>query len=194
MIQYLVLLGALVNLTGTFAYLKDTLLGKTKPNRISWLMWTIAPFIATVAAISDGVRWAILPTFMAGFCPLLVLIASFINKKAYWKLEKFDYLCGLFSALALIFWIITKDPIVAIIFAIASDAFASVPTLTKAWKHPETETGISYVASMFSALTSFAAIKVWSFSGYGFGLYLVIINFLLASSIYHKKILRFGKK
>jgi hypothetical protein len=190
MIQYLVLLGAFVNLLGTFAYLKDTLSGKTRPNRVSWLMWTIAPFIATVAAISDGVKWAILPTFMAGFCPLLVFVASFINKKAYWKLEKFDYLCGLFSALALIFWAITKDPVIAIVFAIASDGFACIPTLVEAWRYPETETGISYVASIFNALTSFAAIRIWSFPGYGFGLYLFIANSLFTFSIYRKKLIK----
>ena len=33
-------------------------------------------------------------TFMAGFGPLLVLIASFRTEKAYWKLEGIDYLFG----------------------------------------------------------------------------------------------------
>ncbi|MEI7919425.1 MAG: hypothetical protein WCH65_04430 [bacterium] len=49
--------------------------------------------IATVAALSDGVRRAVLPVFISGFGPFLVFISSFINKKAYRKLEKSDYVC-----------------------------------------------------------------------------------------------------
>jgi len=190
-IQYLVLLGALVNLLGCLAYLKETFRGETKPNRVSWLIWFIAPLIATAAALSNGVRWAVVPTFMAGFGPLIVFIASFASKKAYWKLMRIDYICGLFSILALIFWAITKDAVVAIWFSIASDGFAVIPTVTKAWKYPETETGLAYMSGLFSALTSFAAIKVWNFSGYGFAVYLVVANTILILSVYHKKLLRF---
>jgi hypothetical protein len=187
MIQYLVLVGAGVALFGTLTYLKNTLRGATKPNRVSWLMWSVAPLIAAVAAFSDGVRWAVLPVFLAGFGPLIIFFASFLNKNSYWKLEKFDYLCGVFSVLALVFWAITKDPVVAIIFSIASDGFACVPTVIKAWKYPKTETGLAYITGLFSALTSFAAVKVWIFSEYAFALYLVIANSILAFAIYRKK-------
>jgi len=70
MLQYLVFLGAAVNIWGAFFYIRDTLRGETKPNRATWLMWSIAPLIATVAALSQGVGWAVLPVLMAGFGPL----------------------------------------------------------------------------------------------------------------------------
>jgi hypothetical protein len=189
-LQYLVLVGAIVNLVGITSYIKETLRGKTKPNRISWLLWSIAPLIATAAAFSDGVRWSVLPVFISGFGPLLVLLASFINKKSYWKLEKFDYLCGLFSILALVLWVITKEPAIAIIFAIASDGFAAIPTLIKLWKYPETETADAYTAGLFSSLTSFVAIKVWSFTSVAFPVYLVIMNSFLILAIYGKRIFK----
>ena len=73
MLQYLVLVGAIVNIIGAFSYIKNTLRGLTKPNKITWLMWTIAPIIATVAALSKGVGWIVLPVFMAGLVPLWFL-------------------------------------------------------------------------------------------------------------------------
>lgn len=190
MIQYLVILGALVNFLGSLAYLIKTIKGKTKPNRVSWLLWTVAPMIAAVAAFSNGVRWAVLPVFMSGFTPLMILAASFVNKKSYWKLEKFDYGCGLFSVLALIIWAVTKDPVIAIIFSILSDGFAAIPTVIKAWKFPDTESASIYAVGVFSALTSFAAVKTWTFSEYGFAIYLVISNLSIIFSIYHEKILK----
>lgn len=189
MLQYLVFLGAAVNMYGAFAYIRDTVRGKTKPNRVTWLMWAVAPLIATVAALSNGVGWAVLPVFMAGFVPLLVFIASFINPNSYWKLGALDYVCGLFSALALVLWGITKEPNIAIVFAIASDGLAAFPTLVKSWKHPETESAIVYTTGLFNALTSFAAIKLWGFSELAFPIYLVIATSSLTVAVWREKIL-----
>jgi hypothetical protein len=79
---------------------------------------------------------------------------------------------------------------VAIVFAIASDASAAIPTLIKAWKHPETETVDVYTTGLFNALTSFAAIKVYGFSAYAFPTYLVVINSFLIFSVWQKKLMR----
>jgi len=188
MLQYLVLLGAAINATGSARYIRDTLRGTTKPNRVTYLMWGIAPLIATAAAVSKGVTWAALPIFMSGFCPMLVFISSFANRDAYWKLGALDYLCGVFSALALIFWLITDQPAIAILLAIMSDGLAALPTLIKTWSYPETETGISYVLAFVSASTSFAAVRHWTFVECGFAIYLVILSAALSISVYRRKL------
>ncbi len=178
MLQYLVIVGATAQLLGIGSYIINTVRGKTRPNRVTWILWALAPMIASVAALSDGVRWAILPVFMAGFGPLLVLIASFLNPRSYWKLQPFDYLCGLFSVLALVLWAITKQPEVAIIFSILSDGLAAVPTLTKAWSHPETESVGPFVGGLLSQMTSFFAIQTWTMTSFAFPVYLVSINLM----------------
>ena len=190
LIQYVVILGALVQLLGVVSYIKETVRGNTKPNRVTWLMWSVAPLIGSIAAFSDGVRWAALPVFTSGFFPLLVFIASFVNPKSYWELKKFDYLCGLCSALALLLWGITKEPIVAILFAIASDGFAATPTLIKSWRRPETETLDVYTASLFSVMTSFLAMKTWSFAEYAFPAYLTILNLCLIFAISRRRFVK----
>ncbi len=188
MLRYLVLAGAAVQLIGIFSYAKETLRGNTKPNRVTWLMWFVAPSIATLAALADGVTWAALPVFMSGFGPLIVFIVSFVNPRSYWKLERFDYLCGLCSVLALMIWDITREPFIAILFAIASDGFAAVPTLVKSLNYPETETVHAYTTGLFNALTSFAAVVTWNFSSYAFPAYLVVLNVLLIFAIYRRKL------
>jgi hypothetical protein len=128
---------------------------------------------------------------MSGFSPFLIFTASFIAKKAYWKLTSFDYVCGVLSGLALVLWYVTKDPNVAIAFAIASDGLAAIPTLTKAWNHPETESAWPFIVGVFNALTSFGAATMWTFSEYAFPMYLIAINVMLSLSVYHKKIVSF---
>lgn len=188
MLEYLVIIAAFVSLSAAIIYIRSMFKANTVPNRVTWLMWAIAPLIATAAAISNGVNWAVLPVFMSGFCPLLIFIASFFTRKAYWKLAKIDYICGVLSGLALLLWYITNEANLAIIMAIASDAFAGIPTILKAWSKPETESIWPYLTGVFAPMTSFAAATAWTFSEIAFPAYLVVINVLMLITIYHKKI------
>lgn len=193
MLQYIVLVGAGIQLIGMSFYAKATISGEAKPNKVTWLMWSLAPLIGSAAAFYDGVRWAVLPVFMSGFGPLLVFIASFLNSKSYWKLGKFDYLCGIFSILALVLWGITKEPLVAIIFSIVSDGFAAVPTLIKSWKHPDTESVEAYTAGLLGTLTSFFALKTFSISELAFLIYLTLLYLLLIIAVYSGRLKKIKK-
>ena len=139
-------------------------------------MWSLAPFIATAASLSDGGRWEVLPVFMSGFCPFMIFVASFVNKDATWELHWFDYACGGASFLALFLWTITRDPTIAIVLAILADGLAALPTMKKSWSHPETETSLTYLAASLAASTSFLAISDWRFNEYAFPVYLVTLG------------------
>lgn len=185
----IVLLAAssLISVVGALAYIRDIFRGTTKPNRVSWLFWGVAPLIGVAASFVDGARWALLPVFLSGFFPLLIFAVSFIAKNGYWKLTRFDYICGLLAALALILWAITKNPIVAIVFAILADFAAALPTLLKAWKHPETETGSAFIAANIALLLGLPAIASGRISEYAFSAYLILINSMLIIAVYHKR-------
>src|SRR3989344_5670133 len=100
----LVFAGATVNIIGTWSYFRGTLRGTTQPNRVSWFFWTLSTFIAAFAGFSAGVGWGVLPIFVGATLCLLILFASFVNPRAYWKLGPIDYICGLFAFLALALW------------------------------------------------------------------------------------------
>lgn len=184
MLHYLVLVGAFVQLVGVLLYIKEIFHGTTKPNQVTWLMWSVAPLIGSIAAFSNGVTWAVIPVFMAGLSPFLVFLASFLSKQSYWKLNGFDYLCGLFSILALILWGVTGEPLLAILFAIISDAFAAIPTILKSWNHPESESSSTYIASLFGVLTTFLALNTFSLSELAFPIYLILLNLSILWAIY----------
>jgi hypothetical protein len=175
-IEHIVFIGAFIQLIGGLVYVRDTLSGRNKPNRVTWFLWFLAPMIATAVALYDGVGWVVLPVFMTGFIPLLVFVASFFNKDSYWKLTKFDYYCGFFSVSALFFWLIIDDPVLAITAALLADGLAALPTLSKAWKFPETETISAYGATLFSVSLGLLTINAWMPSEYLFSVYLIILN------------------
>ncbi len=183
----LVLFGVALSIVAHFSYIKDTVRGDTKPNRVSWLMWSIAPLIASGAALTNGVRWAAIPTLGEALISLAVFFASFVNPRAYWKLRSFDYVCGTLSCVALVMWLAMREPNLAIIFSIASDALATMPTIVKSWKSPESESGFVYIGALAATLTSFAGVQSGLFSEYAFPVFLVISNSALIFAVYRHR-------
>jgi hypothetical protein len=185
-----VIIGFILNLWGCAVYARDTIKGKTKPNRITWFMWTLAPTIAFVAEINKGVGLISIMTLSIGLGPLIVLLASFSSKKSYWKLRQTDYLCGLLSLLGLALWIIYRDANIAIVFSIAADIFAALPTLAKSYRHPETESVEAYWPTILNAGITLLAIDTWTVANYGFPIYTFIINVVFVAFIQFKLCLR----
>lgn len=180
------------NIAGTVSYLIAVLKGEAKPNKVTWFLWALAPLIAFAAQLVEGVGLVSLMTFAVGFGPLLVFLASFTNKKAAWKITKFDLFCGSISFLAIILWVITKDAFVALILSIVADAVACIPTLIKSWYHPETEEYKAYLFVAVSAFITLLTIKTWTFFNYGFPLWIFLIALVFVLFIKFKpgKIIR----
>lgn len=186
--EQIIWIGILINLFCTFWYIRSIFKSGTKPNLISWFVWMLAPFIGTFFALKAGAGFSVSGIFMAGFGPLIIIIFALLKKNAFWKIEKFDIVCGIFSIIALLIYIFTYNLNISIIFAILSDMLAGIPTIKKAWKHPETENPSTYIAGGFNNLLSLFVIREWIFSIYSFNIYLLIINIMITFAIYHKKI------
>ena len=184
--QNFVIVGAIIAAVGSLSYLVDTLKGKVKPNRVSFLLWSLAPLIAFFAEVKQGVGIQALMTFIVGFLPLTIFIASFVNKKAVWNLTGFDLMCGALSIIGLVLWFITKSGNIAIIFSILADGLAAMPTIVKSFNYPETESAWPYFASNISGILTLLTIKVWNLANIGFPLYIVLITLVIFSLVHFK--------
>lgn len=188
-VHWLVIFSGIISVVGSSAYVFDTLKGKTKPNRVTWFMWAAAPLIATGAALyASADIWVTLRTFLAGFMPLIILICSFVNKQSYWKLTKFDLACGVCSLLALFIWFFAESPTTAILLLAIGDGLAALPTISKAWKYPETETGFTFLMALLATLIIIPSIPVWNIQNSAFQIYLLVVNAVIVFSIYGKKL------
>lgn len=171
-----VIIGTLIGAAGSVAYLIDTAKGKIQPNRVSFLLWSLIPFIAFAAQIGQGVGLEALMTFSTGFLPLTVFIASFANKAAAWKITTFDLICGTLSLLGLALWWITREGNIAILFSILADALAAIPTLVKAYRYPSTEIAWPWLATAIGVILTLLTLPVFTFANSGFIWYILLLN------------------
>jgi hypothetical protein len=184
--QNFVIIGTLIGAAGALAYLWDTIKGKVRPNRVSFLLWAIAPMIAFAAQIKQGVGLESLMTFSTGFLPLLIFIASFTNINAEWKLTSFDVACGFLSVVGLILWLITKVGNVAIFFSIVADGLAALPTLIKAYKYPETEIAWPWLATCVGVTLTLLTLQEWTFANSGFIIYIFTLDLIIFTFVQFK--------
>lgn len=175
-------IAALINLIGSITYAIETLRGRTKPNRITWLLWSLIPSVAFLIEISDGKSLLIsLATLSTALGPFLVLLASFANKHAYWRITKFDIVCGLASVVAFSFFLSWKltgagASIIALGLSILADFLAGLPTLIKAYKFPETEHYSAYLLGTIAMVITLLTISNWTFINYGFPGFILMSN------------------
>ena len=185
--QLLVVVSVLLMVWGAYDYLRDTLAGKTKPNRVSWSLWALAPLISLGAAFDANADvWASIRVLVGGVVPAVIFLASFINKNSYWRLGRFDWFCGGLSLAALVFWQLADSPLVAVLLATAANTLATIPTLVKAWNYPETESRLIFITSFISAILIIPAIPVWTIANSAFQIGLMLTTGALLVAIYRK--------
>ena len=189
--SYFVIIGFFINILGQVGYIIQTLKGRNKPNRVTWFFFALIPFIALSAQIEEGVGIQALQTFVVGFGPAMIFLASFLNPKAIWKITKFDIGCGMIAALAIILWLATGKGALAVIFSIVADTFAAIPTIVKSWKAPETETSWIFLFAATNATLTLLTIKTYTFMNTAFAVYILATCLLLFSLIQFKLGLKF---
>ncbi len=149
-----VFLGALVSLSGSFVYIRDTWRGTTAPNRVTWSLWGLEPLLAFAVERQAHVGLASFMTLMIGVVPIVVVVVSFHDPQSVWRIGTFDIACGVISLMGLILWVFIDQPTIALVTFVAADAVAGLPTIRKSYLDPETESAWTFLSgAIFAAIT-----------------------------------------
>lgn len=186
--EYFIYIAASIRILAGLLYIKSILKGKTRPSAVSWLIWSVSPFIAFFAAtFSEGFKLASLVTLALGISPLLVFITASVTKNHLFKLTLPDLICGILAIISLICWLITKNPILTISFAILADLISTIPTLKKSYYYPDTEYAPTYSLAILAMSITLLANKETTSYSLIYPTYILLMNLLVASIIITRK-------
>lgn len=107
-------------------------------------------------------------------------------------LRGLDVTCYGLLLLDVIFWLTTKNTLLALHLTVLADLIAMFPTLAKTWHDPKSETPLFFIIGSIGPLVGVVAAGQLNYAIILFPLYLALINTLEVALIYRTKIFRQG--
>lgn len=149
------------------------------PNLVTWFLWGLTPMIAVAAQATGSPGPEVVVTFVLGLSPLVVTAVGLCTDRSASRLTPFTRGCAAASVLGIVLWQVTAEPAVAIACCIVADLLATLPTLQKALRDPESEYAPPYLLSVLAMTVTLGTVTHGDFTAYGFPLYMLSINVLL---------------
>jgi len=165
----------------TLPYIVNIVKGKTKPNIITWLTWTLLIAIAAVALFAAHQPQAAL--LLTGDALATFAVAIFGLGYGIARLDGFDIGCQIAALIGLGLWLVFNSPMIAVVATIVIDAIGTIPTLRHSWSHPEEETSSTFALGVVATICTLLSLKAYSVSAWLYPLYLLLSNALLVVTI-----------
>lgn len=164
-----------IAILAVFPYIKDILKRKTRPNTVSWSIWTLLLLISIFAQWSAGPSWSIILLIgdLIGTTTIVVLCVAGYGYGRYGQLE---WTCLALAILAIALWQTTKEPVLAISFAIVADALASLPTVVKAYRDPWSEHPTMWFLIALGAFFGILSTTIFDAPNLLFPAYIFLVN------------------
>ncbi len=137
-------------------YFRDIFKNKTKPHAFSWFIWGTFQLVTFFAQILNGAgagSWAV------GATAFLCLGVFFISlNRGERHITKFDWFCLAFGLVGVASWIVTNNPLGAVIIAVITDLLGFLPTFRKSFLKPWEETLVTYFGSFVAFSLAYLAL------------------------------------
>lgn len=168
-------------------YIRDIFRGKTKPERASWLIWSILGSISFFSQFAKGASYSLFMTGAQTVGDLFIFLLAI--KYGLGGLLKRDIIALTGAGAGLLFWYLTKEAAVALFIVIFIDAAGVILTIIKSYERPTTETVSSWVFTCLGGF--FACIAVGSFNfillAFPFYIFLASLAILVAIKLGFQK-------
>jgi hypothetical protein len=137
-------------------YIRDIFRHKTKPQRTTWLIFSVLGSIAFFSQLAEGATKSLWLPGAITFTVTCIFLLSL--KYGVGGFARKDYIVLTFAALGLLGWYLTDKAVIALYIVIAIDIAATMLTIEKAYRQPESETLISWALSSTAGVFAMLAV------------------------------------
>jgi hypothetical protein len=170
-------LATLVALVNYLPYLIGVVKQTLHPHAFSWIIFTVITATVSAAQFSEGAgagAWATGATAMTTF-----LIAGFALRNGGYRITRFDTVSLVGALVAIPVWIVSDNPLLAVLILTGIEALGFLPTYRKAWQHLHDESQLAFFLTILKYILALGAMQVYSFTTVLFPAALVVFSMLL---------------
>lgn len=169
------ILSGVIVLFGGPPYLIDILKGKTKPQRTTWLIWSVLGVTAFISQVQLGAHWSLVFAGMNALGNLIVFALSLKFGVGGWK--RGDVVALGIAAVGIVASLVTSTPLIALLGVIVADFAGTILTLEKTFRMPSSETSITWFFLGTSSLFGALSVGSWSFTLLLYPVYMVAATY-----------------
>lgn len=174
-------LSGLLGIASIFPYVRDILRLKTKPQRITWLIYSVLGSISFFSQLAKGATHSL---WLPGMITINVVIIFLLSiKYGVGGFAKKDYIVLCIAAFGLLAWYIFHEAAIALYIVILVDASGTYLTIEKARKYPETETVSLWILSSLGGFFSSLAVGSFNIVLLSYPLFIMLADGWVAATI-----------
>jgi hypothetical protein len=144
------------------AYLEEVVQGRSTPERATWFVWTILGVIALLTQKSLGATSSLWFVGLQTAGVALIFLLSISHGSG--GFNKFDYSALALSALGILLWILSSNPLFSLVMVVLVRSIAISTTVKKTYAVPRSEAVLPWIIYAMSAILAIISVGEWSFA------------------------------
>lgn len=162
-------------------YIRYILKGTVKPERASWLIWSVLTAMGFFTQLAVGATHSL---WLPGIQTLGVAIVLLLSiKYGFGGVGKRDALTLGTAAVVLLLWLFTKNPVLAVYLTIVIDFLGAGLTILKSYEHPDSETVSTWALSGTGGFFGILAVGSLNPQLLSYPIYIFLINYAVVAAI-----------
>jgi len=161
-------------IAGIVPYIFDVLAKRARPNIVSFGGWTLLTVIGSAAQIAKGADLSVVVPIISSIGTGIVFLLAI--RYGYTKFNLVDKISIPLALLAMALWLITNEPLTALILSVIADGIVAIPTLVKTYRDPTSETPFPWFMFAIGSALGIAALSNFDLHNILFPIYLICIN------------------
>ncbi|MCA9373139.1 hypothetical protein KC921_03530 [Candidatus Woesebacteria bacterium] len=161
----------------SFVYFIAILRGQAKPHRTTRLVFLVITTLTTLSLLAQGNQVAVWLSGISTLQSMIIFGLSIKYGMGGWS--KLDIFCLLTALAGIAAWQLTKNPLVALYFAIGADFIGILPTIIKTYHFPKTEVWTFYFLDVCAGICNVMATQNLVFDQYLYPVYIIAINLVM---------------
>jgi hypothetical protein len=142
-------------------YIHSIRAGQTKPHAFSWIVWGLGTFVVFLAQLADRGGPGAWPTGVSGIITACIAVLAY-RSRADTSITKVDWVFLAIALAALPCWLLTSNPLVAVVLLTGMDLAGFVPTFRIAFLNPHAEHVGFYSLGALRNVLAIAALEHYS--------------------------------
>jgi hypothetical protein len=180
------IIAGVIGVASVIPYIRDMLYGTTRPNIVTSLVWTLIQILVVSIQFSEGASYSIILPIAQTVSTILVAVLC-LKGYGYKEYGWTDKICFGFAIISIILWQGADQPMISLTLLIFADLFGTIPTITKTYKYPQSESRLAWQLAFLASLLSILSTNIFDYNNLAYPVYFLLIDLIILFLIVRKK-------